>query len=271
MITFKSRYFKYISIFLVIILMIIFLRSYFWDYLLTYLQPVSGTPIFIGYRVSRDVDDQFNNTFHKSTLTEQIALLENELSMLQNNESKIENLTMENIRLRQELDLLPSYNFTTTGAEIIGRRESPATIVFVINKGNYHNIKNGLPVIAGNVLVGKVVNVQKMFSEIALITSPLALANAEVLNTNNSRGIIQGEFNLGTRLNYLPVDDVVETGQTVITSGLDELIPRGLIIGKIMSVEKKEDNFFQSAILLPAIDLTKLRFLQIVTANITLN
>ncbi len=269
MIIFKSRYFKYLNLFLVSGLILIFLHTYLWNYLLTYLQPIAGAPTFIGYQVGRDIKDQLANSFNKGSLVEQIKILENKVLILESGKAKGEDLILENNRLRQELALLPSYNFLTTGVEIIGRRQTLSSITYIINKGSYHNLKNGLPVITESILVGKIVNVQRMFSEIILIASPLFLTTTEVLNDQASRGIIQGEFNLGTRINYLPVDDVVAAGQTVITSGLDELVPRGLTIGYITSVEKKEDHLFQSAIVAPPFDLNKLRFLRVVISTIT--
>ncbi|MFH1111677.1 MAG: rod shape-determining protein MreC [Patescibacteria group bacterium] len=271
MTSYRSNYLKYVGIILVIVLSLFFLRSHIWDYLLIFLQPIAGAPVFIGYSIGDSVIDQYNDLFSKLSSSDQIKALKEKITKLATDESKLRNLILENSELRKELDLLASYNFRSTGVEIIGRRQTVSTITYAINKGAFHGLKVGMPVIVQGIIVGRIIEIQKMFAEVALTTSPLLLTNAEVLNDDMSRGIIQGEFNLAIKINYIPTSDHLEINQNVITSGLDELVPRGLVIGQIASVNINEGDFFQSAVVVPPIDLSKLHFLRVIISVNDLN
>lgn len=188
--------------------------------------------------------------------------------VLQENESlkvKVQELEMENTRLRELANLPKILGHQLLGVQVIGRKQDEVATVYMINRGISNGLTVGMPLVSGNILVGIITATSQNISEFALVTSPLAKINAEVINTDSSRGIVEGEFNLALRLRYLPSSDSVQIGQPVITSGLDLLTPRGLVVGTIAQIEKVDGQFFQEAVLAPPLDASKILFLNVIT------
>jgi rod shape-determining protein MreC len=112
-------------------------------------------------------------------------------------------------------------------------------------------------VITPSGVVGRVLKVNRTFSVIQLILDRNNAITAVVQRTRDE-GIIQGTDTGQVVMKYLPPLSSVETGDVVVTSGLDNRFPKGMIIGIINQVEKKTVTPFKSATLTPHADFSKL-------------
>ncbi|MFH1866929.1 MAG: rod shape-determining protein MreC [Patescibacteria group bacterium] len=248
----------------VLVMVFIFLQTSSWQSVLTYLQPIVASPISSGYAAGQELKQVNVANIQSKNLKKENQELREKLAQEVTDQAQLQSLIKENDILRQQLDLLPSYEFVSIGVEIIGRRQDEVATSYLINKGSRNGIKIGMPVITKGVLVGNVIQAQPSMAQIALVNSPLHLVTAEVINEKSSRGVVEGEFNLAVRLKLVSSVEELLPGQLVITSGLDELVPRGLVIGSIASVERQEGDFFQSAILTPPLEIDKVRFLRVI-------
>jgi rod shape-determining protein MreC len=77
---------------------------------------------------------------------------------------------------------------------------------------------------------------------------------------------VEGTAEGGARLKYIPLLSTVRAGDRVVTSGLTGGFPRGLMIGVVTSIEKEEGALFQSAEILPEVDVSKLEEVLVITA-----
>ena len=66
-------------------------------------------------------------------------------------------------------------------------------------------------------------------------------------NETKSQGVVIGEHGLSLKMELIGQNEVVKEGETVVTSGLEPTIPRGLVIGKISRVLAEPNSFFQTA------------------------
>jgi rod shape-determining protein MreC len=66
-------------------------------------------------------------------------------------------------------------------------------------------------------------------------------------------------------MNYIPQNEIIKVGDMVITSGLEENVPSGLLIGVIEAVEKEAYQPFQKAVITPSVDLTKIKQVLVIT------
>ena len=173
--------------------------------------------------------------------------------------SKITILETENSELRQQLNYLKKTNYPTLGAEVIGKNVDSLGNTIIINRGAEDNLKINEPVIVGNgVLVGKISKVEKNNSVIRLINDNQSKIAATVLNQEKSLGLVEGGYGISVYLNFIPQNEVVKVGETVITSGLELGVPKGLLLGKIEAVEKEAYQPFQKAVITPFVDLEKI-------------
>jgi rod shape-determining protein MreC len=114
-------------------------------------------------------------------------------------------------------------------------------------------------------VVGRVVKTTNSSSVVLLVTDPNNAIPGLIQRTRDE-GIVEGTAEGGARLKYIPLLSTVRAGDRVVTSGLTGGFPRGLMIGAVTSIEKEEGALFQSAEILPEVDVSKLEEVLVITA-----
>lgn len=119
---------------------------------------------------------------------------------------------------------------------------------FIINKGKNDTVKKGSAVVIKNILVGKVISVSDYFSKVEILTNPSFTALVRN-QRSGANGVIEGDGEGQLILdNVLQADDV-KTSDILVTKGSQDLsgagFPPDLIVGKVMSIEKKPSEVFQ--------------------------
>ncbi len=195
------------------------------------------------------------------------------------------NLKEENERLKKEINILKKrlaqyelelkqckvlekfykvskkIKYPKISARVIYKPFDPFAGVIFIDKGSEDNLLPQMPVVApagdqGVALVGQVVEVYKHWSKVILLTDPSFAADVKILETGD-RGILKGRGEEYCNVEYLPSYADIKPGDEVITSGEDALFPPGLLVGKVVSVSKKE-GIFKVARIKPMVNLCKL-------------
>jgi rod shape-determining protein MreC len=217
-------------------------------------------------RLGRDI----NAWIQAPRLNYQIENLQHELANLKAKQTESNTLMAENLELRN-LSLVPApINFKKLGVEIIGRQNDESGTYYLINRGAEEGMELGMPLVAGllqesarprAILVGIIKNVSAHTSLFSLTTSNSSQILAEVVNETHSRGLAQGEYNLAIKLKFILLTETITPSLDVVTSNLDELIPPGLLIGTITSVDRPEGDFFLNATVAPSIPLEEFHFL----------
>jgi rod shape-determining protein MreC len=153
----------------------------------------------------------------------------------------VEQLQRENSTLRALLDLRPVVRHKTLAAEISHQSRDIFSKRVVIDRGSQHGVAVGHPVINSNGVVGQVVRVSPITSEVSLLNDP-SLTLPVSLPRQGIRTLASGD---GQRivLKYLHVDADVVPGDLVVTSGLDGVYPSGLPVATIDRVERAAGQF----------------------------
>jgi len=168
-------------------------------------------------------------------------------------------LEQENKSLRQQLRFLERTSVKSIGASVIGKNIDPIGSTLLIDRGEVDGLAVNYPVIAEEgVLIGKIAKVYSKNSLIRLVNDSHSRVAATVLNEEKSLGLVEGGYGISVRMNFIPQNEVITIGETIITSGLEPNVPRGLIIGKVESVEKEIYEPFQKAILSPLLPFDRL-------------
>jgi rod shape-determining protein MreC len=219
-----------------------------------------------GWRSSSQ--DSYNYFFNQKTLVEQYhACLDKD----QNSEvanAKLKELEKENAEIRKQLNFFHRRNFTNVGADIVGQSSDSVEKMVIIDVGEAAGIKLGQPVISGDgILVGTIAKVEKNISMVRLINDNQSKIAATILNKDNSLGVVEGGYGLSVRMNFIPRNEDIMLGDKIITSGLEENIPRGLLIGEVAVVENEAYQPFQQAVLTTATDLSKLTIVSVLLSN----
>ncbi len=176
-------------------------------------------------------------------------------------------LALENQRLRKLLSLPQSKSLTTAAALVVGKDSSNWTKTALINKGKIDGIQKDMPVVLGANLVGKVSDVAANSSKVTLLLDFNSKTPAKVLRTREE-GIVFGIVQAGQslcRIKYIQGD--IQIGDQIISSGLGEIYPKGLLIGEVISVEEEQEKLYKTAEIRPVVDFSTLEELMVITGH----
>ncbi|MBP8947748.1 MAG: rod shape-determining protein MreC [Candidatus Promineofilum sp.] len=156
-------------------------------------------------------------------------------------------------------------------ADVIGQDTNPAIQSILIDKGVDDGVRTGMPVESARGLVGQVYRSSNNAAQVALLTET-ASAIPVRLGTTRATGILRGAGRgaLPT-IDWIDLQYVVEVGELVMTSGLGGKFPAGMVIGRVVQVERNEAELFQSAVVQPAVDFRTLESVFVVTEFETVN
>jgi len=184
-------------------------------------------------------------------LRQKKLILETEINRLK----EIEN---ENNALHRALNISQSGQAIREIASVVGKDIQGIQDWILINRGAKHEIQKNMPVISPEgALIGRIIEVQNSFSKIMLITNKDS-AVAAIVAESRAEGLVKRNEAGGLILDLIPKTEKLEIGQTIITSGMDNIFPKGILIGKIENIDSSENQIFQKIFVSPAIDFSKL-------------
>ncbi len=174
-------------------------------------------------------------------------------------EAKVQELTKENKELRDVLGEKKSLrDYEPLPATVIGRNPDRWHEMIIIDKGKINGIKKNMAVVTANGLIGKVKSVTQFSSTVQLLSSmdPKNRISAIVQGETDINGLVEGYDNEKKLLmvKAIPSGAKVEKGQTVITSGLGDVFPKGLMIGKVVEVKQDQYGLNLTALVKPGAD-----------------
>jgi len=133
-----------------------------------------------------------------------------------------------------------------------------------INKGSGDGIQKGMAAVSGEgVVVGKVVDVKANMSKICLVVDQDCKFAASIKNYDKTAGIVQGELGLTAKMDLIPQTEDVKVGDIVVTSGLEQFINEGLVIGKVSEVKKENNELWQNATIETLVNLDNLKIVSV--------
>lgn len=159
---------------------------------------------------------------------------------------QVEQLMLENLRLRELLVMRERITTPATGAQVLYDAADPYSRKVVIDRGQTHGIVPGSPVIDDSGVLGQVTRVYPLVSEVTmLIDRDQAIP---VLNTRTGvRSVVYGqpgEDGDGLELRYTLANADINEGDLLTTSGVDGVYPAGLPVGRITKVERRAESSF---------------------------
>lgn len=186
-------------------------------------------------------------------------LLKRELEeLIFRQKSYYEEIEAANLRLQELLNFKKQSSFHLIPAEVLAYSPEDFFKVLYINKGRQDGVVHEMPVVNHQGLVGKVVEVHSNGAKVMLIVDKRSKVGIRVQRTRDV-GIIQGTGNPEVcDLHYILTKAEIEVGDAVVTSGLGEIFPKGIIVGYISSIEKKPHYIFQQIKVEPSVDFGKL-------------
>jgi rod shape-determining protein MreC len=160
--------------------------------------------------------------------------------------NQVEQLVLENQRLRKLLGLHERLQSGAMAAQVIYDAADPYSRKVIIDKGLTDKVSLGAPVLDESGVLGQVTRVYPMVSEVTLITDRDHAI--PVLNTRTgARGVAYGDAALradALELRFMAANADVANGDLLTTSGVDGVYPPGLPVARVEKVERRVDAVF---------------------------
>jgi rod shape-determining protein MreC len=161
--------------------------------------------------------------------------LQTELASARAEIQQLSEQASENDRLRSLLNFRKQLPYETVAAEVIAASPGANSSAVFIDKGEDAGLLTDLPVITPDGVVGKTIAVFSHSAQVLLVTDP-ASGVGSMLGGSRTEGVLKGgERNLCT-LDFIMNEENVTPGTLVLTSGLDRIYPKGLLLGRVVSV-----------------------------------
>ena len=183
--------------------------------------------------------------------------LKKEIASLRQKINKAEELSIENRRLKALLSFKQNSPYALVASKVIARDPSNWSSVIIIDKGKKDGVMPSFAVITQQGLVGKVIEAGDYSSKIMLITDP-NLGISALLQRSREEGLVSGTLQNLLIMRYLSADIDIKVSDIVVTSGLSQIYPKGIMIGRVTEIGMEFSGLSRFAMIKPEVDFFSL-------------
>lgn len=193
--------------------------------------------------------------------------LQQELTRLRLEEAALAEDAIQGQRLQALLGFREKYVVATTAAQVIGSSGTDVSHVLMIDKGANDGLRPDMAVITPDGIVGKLRDVFPTTAQVLEIDDQTSGAGV-LLEDTRMRAIIRGGAGSRVVIDNLTADSRIKPGQQVVTSGGDQIFPRGLPVGTIESIAPDPKHQPYTAIVVkPAVNLARVEEVLVITGT----
>jgi rod shape-determining protein MreC len=212
------------------------------------------------------VENAWRRYIHLVGLEEENRKLKGKVAALQEELILYKEGNLEAQRLKKLLSLQDTYPHRFIAARVIGKELSMISKTLWIDKGKAHDLKPGMPVLVSPGLIGRLTDVSWHSSKVLLLVDENS--NVDVLiQRTRVQGIARGAGSRGCMLRYVPKIQDVKEGDVVVTSGLSNIFPKGLLVGKVSYVNRVDAGLFSKIYVAPFADLASVEEVMVLAAG----
>ena len=210
-----------------------------------------------------------NNTFFTdiNNLQAENEELKQKNSELEQSLRELENIKTENETLKEYLNLTEKYGeYSTVPGYVINKDISNYSKTIVINLGSDDGVTENMTVIADQGLVGYVVSVTDTTAKVQTIIDTASSVSC-IMSSNDESIVCKGTLddNSSLRAMYIPTDSNIAQGESIETSGLGGIYPKGIHVGTVERVTNTQNLTDRYAIVRTAVDFDKLNTVLVIT------
>lgn len=213
-------------------------------------------------RLETSASGIWHNYFYLRGVRQQNRELEQQLQQLQLDEVRLRQDAEQAHRLQVLLGFKEQFIDKTLAAQVIATSGSEQSRTVYLDKGSEDGVAQDMAVISADGIVGKVIQVFRHTSQVLLINDQ-ASGVGTILEQSRLQGVLKGRPNGEVVLDKIMSDEDVKLGDRVLTSGGDEIFPKGLPVGKVAKVTRGAE--FLQVTVKPASALNHLEEVLIIT------
>ncbi|MCB0308662.1 MAG: rod shape-determining protein MreC [Bdellovibrionales bacterium] len=217
-------------------------------------------------RTSESFRDVYRYYIALSHVSRENDILVKENSNLIGELSRLSEIQSENNRLREMLNMQKSAGASWSVVERIASGASPFQRSMRFKKPWNLEIKRGAPITHPLGIVGQVLD-SHMASFDALLITDKASAIDVLCSRSRQRGILVGYNPSTLKFEYLEKSADIQLGDELVSTGLDDIYPKGIPVGKVVYVNREGDQLFMESLVKPFVDLSNLEEAMVLISN----
>lgn len=200
------------------------------------------------------------------SLSQENRSLRDEVARLEVERQRLLALQYENDRLESLLGLRTSSFPAGLAARVAARDPNQWNSQLVFDRGSRDGVQRNRVVVASSGLVGKVISVSPSACRVRLVLDP-GTAVPAMLAESGALGVVYGEDGFSCVMKFIDHDVKIREGELVLTSGLGDLYPAGIPLGRVSRGYGRTEALFQSVQVRPTVDFGNLRQALIVSKS----
>ena len=180
---------------------------------------------------------------------------------------QVEQLQLENQRLRALLDMRERGGLDARGAEVVYEAADPYSRKLILDRGSLQGLQAGAPVMDEHGIVGQITRTYPLVSELTLITDRDHAI--PVLNVRNGlRGVAYGDSDGSDQieLRYMATNADFQEGDLLTTSGIDGVFPPGLPVARVSKIERRSESIFARILCQPIALIQGVRHVMVISS-----
>ncbi|MBI5186906.1 MAG: rod shape-determining protein MreC [Nitrospinae bacterium] len=209
------------------------------------------------------INSFYNKYFYLVGVKEENLRLKAEMATIKSLQNELAEMKLERKRLLSLLDVKEQSSPKTMFAKIIGYDSTNWNRMVTIDKGTIHGIERKMPIVSNGGLIGKIESASRSSSKVLLITDIRNAVDA-VIQESRAQGVVVGTNRELCEMKYVSLEEKVKNGGRIVSSGFGGVYPKGLLIGEVAKVERKEFGLFQEVFIKPSSDLEHLEEVMVI-------
>ncbi len=175
-------------------------------------------------------------------------------------------LAEENKQLKSLLNFREEQAYQLVLANIISRDAANPGII-MISAGQSQGISKGQAVVVNKgIMIGRVVEVAADKAQVRLLTDKFSKIAVKISEKESIAGLLSGALGLSMNLSFVPQELELKKGDLVLTTGTNEDIPAGLIVGQVENIDFSPEELFKSAAVTPLLDYNTLATVAVISS-----
>jgi rod shape-determining protein MreC len=219
-------------------------------------------------QMTDDASDFLHNYFDLVGVRQENLRLTRQLAQLETLQRSMAELETENRHLAELLELRDALGTSAIAANIIGGDATGLSRTLMLSEGERQGLQRGMAVISINGVVGKLIAVSQDAARVLLISDHNSALDA-FDQRSRARGIIAGVIEDGLTMKYVDRSEDIKPGDMIVTSGMDGIFPRGLLVGTVTRVSQEGPGLFLNVEVKAAADFRELEQVMILTTRAT--
>ncbi len=259
-----TKGFAVFAIALAIVVFLMFLQTKgFFGTIRSIILQIPKPLIYVVNGTTKPITGFFYALYHLRDIANENSNLKSQVIILKQQLVGADQIANENLVLRKELGILKNTKQSLVSCSVVSSTAFGFSDLVTLNCGSEEGVSEGQAVISQGYLAAKIIYTYKNSSTARLITSSNFVADAKISKTG-APVQVEGSFGSGIILDKLAQNDPLEKGWLVVTAGINDKIPKNILVGEVGEALSSGSELFKKSTLVSPVDFNNLTFVFVV-------